>query len=90
MKTVLNIKTDIEVKNQAQALAKYLGVPLSTVVNSYLKEFVRSGEFTLSREPKLKPSVAKVLEKSIKEAQAGINVSPAFSSADEAMAWLKK
>jgi addiction module RelB/DinJ family antitoxin len=90
MKTVLNIKTDIEVKNQAQALAKYLGVPLSTVVNSYLKEFVRSGEFTLSREPRLKPSVAQALEKAVAEAQTGVNVSPAFSTVDEAMVWLKK
>ncbi|MCA9363082.1 hypothetical protein KC851_02070 [Candidatus Kaiserbacteria bacterium] len=88
MKTVLNVKTDVEVKEQAQALAKYLGVPLSTVVNSYLKEFVRSGEFTLSREPKLKPEVAKRIEKAIKETERGEGLSPTFDNVEDFMAYL--
>lgn len=46
MKVVLNVKTDKEVKENAQRLAKYMGIPLSTVVNAYLKEFVESGSFT--------------------------------------------
>lgn len=89
MKTVLNVKTDADVKAQAQALAKHLGVPLSVVVNSYLKEFVRSGEFTLSSEPKLKPAVANRLEKAVAEAQKGIDVSPTFDNAKDAVAWLR-
>ena len=88
MKTILNVKTDVEVKEQAQMLAKHLGVPLSLVVNSYLKEFVRSGEFTLSREPHLRPEVAKRVEKAMSEAAAGKNLSPAFSNAKDAIAWL--
>jgi antitoxin component of RelBE/YafQ-DinJ toxin-antitoxin module len=88
MKTILNVKTDVEVKEQAQSLAKHLGVPLSVVVNSYLKEFVRSGEFTLRREPKLRPEVAKRIEKAIAETEAGKNVSPMFKTAKEAMTWL--
>jgi addiction module RelB/DinJ family antitoxin len=89
MKTVLNVKTDKEVKERAQALAKHLGVPLSVVVNSYLKEFVRSGEFTLSSEPKLKPAVAKRIEKAITETKQGINLSPTFTSVDDAVEWLQ-
>jgi addiction module RelB/DinJ family antitoxin len=89
MKTVLNVKTDKEVKEQAQALAKHLGVPLSVVVNSYLKEFVRSGEFTLKSEPSLKPAVAKRIEKAITETKDGKNVSPTFTSVDDAVAWLR-
>ena len=88
MKTVLNVKTDVEVKEQAQALAKHLGVPLSVVVNSYLKEFVRSGEFTLRREPRLRPEVAKRIEKAIAETEAGKNLSPAFKTADVFAAYL--
>ena len=90
MKTVLNVKTDKEVKEQAQALAKHLGVPLSTVVNAYLKEFVHTGEFTLRREPQLKPEVAKRIEKAVAESKQGKGLSPAFSSAEEAMQWLTK
>ncbi len=88
MKTVLNVKTDVEVKEQAQVLAKHLGVPLSVVVNSYLKEFIRSGEFTLRREPRLRPEVAKRIEKAIAETEAGKNLSPTFKTAKEFVAYL--
>ena len=90
MKTVLNVKTDKDVKEQAQALAKHLGVPLSTVVNAYLKEFVHTGEFTLRREPQLKPEVARRIEKAVKASEQGEGLSPAFTSVEEAMAWLDK
>lgn len=90
MKTVLNVKTDVEVKEQAQLLAKHLGVPLSVVVNSYLKEFIRSGEFTLSREPRVKPAVAQRIKKAIAETKADIGLSPAFDTVDDALAWLNK
>jgi len=83
MKTVLNVKTDVEVKKQAQELAKHLGVPLSTVVNAYLKEFVYSGEFRLSREPELRPAVAKRIAKAVKESEEGKGLSPAFSNVDD-------
>lgn len=83
MKTVLNVKTDKEVKEKAQALAKHLGIPLSLVVNASLKEFVESGEFTVRREPQLKPAVAKRLAKSVEEARAGKNLSPVFTNAED-------
>ena len=83
MKTVLNVKTDVEVKQQAQSLAKYLGVPLSTVVNAYLKEFIHSGEFTLRREPELKPEVAKRIDKAVESSKKEGSLSPAFSSVED-------
>lgn len=39
-KTVLNVKTDVDVKREAQSLAKKIGVPLSMVVNAQLKQFI--------------------------------------------------
>lgn len=90
MKTVLNIKTDIEVKDQAKRLAGYLGIPLSTVVNSYLKEFINSGSFSVAREPGLKPGVRKELEKQMNDARNGKNISQAFFNAEDAIAWLNK
>jgi antitoxin component of RelBE/YafQ-DinJ toxin-antitoxin module len=77
MKTVLNVKTDKEVKERAQALAKHMGIPLSIVVNAYLKEFVATGE------------VAKRFAKHIAEAKQGKNISPAFTNVEDAIAWLK-
>lgn len=87
-KTVLNIKTDVEVKREAQKLAKKIGVPLSTIVNAQLKQFIaeRGVEF---REP-LVPSayLAEVIEKA--EKAGGKDYSPALTSSKEALAWLKK
>ncbi|MEX0689928.1 MAG: type II toxin-antitoxin system RelB/DinJ family antitoxin [Candidatus Paceibacterota bacterium] len=88
MKTVINIKTDKEIKERAQQLAKHLGVPLSTVVNAYLKEFVNSGRLNLEREPVLKKSVSKELLKQINESKEGKNISPTFNSHKEAIDWL--
>ena len=88
-KTVLNVKTDVSVKRQAQDIAKELGIPLSTVVNAYLKEFIRERELRLSVAPRLRPSVEKELKKLIDEADKGVNVSPTFSSAEEAIAYLE-
>ncbi len=46
--TILNIKTDKVLKSEAQKVATELGVPLTTVVNAFLKQFVRDKEITLS------------------------------------------
>ena len=40
-KTVLNVKTDKDVKEKAQHVAKELGLPLSTVVNAFLKAYLK-------------------------------------------------
>ena len=90
MKTVLNIKTDKEVKEKAQELAKYLGVPLSTIVNAHLKAFIRSGEFSVSREPALRAEVLTEINKAAKDVSTGKDISPRFTTAEQAIAWLHK
>ncbi len=88
MKTVLNVKTDVDVKERAKSLADHLGIPLSTIVNAYLKDFIETGVFKVTREPELRPAVIKELNKAVKEAEQGIAMSPTFSSAKAAIAWL--
>ncbi len=90
MKTVLNVKTDKDVKEKAQALAKHMGIPLSTIVNAHLKAFIESGEFTVTREPQLRPEVIKEINEAIREVRAGINMSPRFKNAKDALTWLNK
>jgi addiction module RelB/DinJ family antitoxin len=48
MYSIITIKTDKTLKELAQATAKKLGVPLSTVINAFLKQFVRDQEVTFS------------------------------------------
>lgn len=55
MKTILTIKTDKELKTQAQEVAKELGIPLTTVINSFLRQFVRDRQLVLSAD--YKPSI---------------------------------
>ena len=78
------------VKEKAQALAKHLGIPLSTVVNIQLKSFIETGELHISREPELRPEVKAELKKAMAEIKAGKNMSPRFNNVADAIAWLHK
>ena len=87
-KTVINVKVDRDIKKKAQSLAEELGLPLSTVINANLREFIRSGEAIFSIEPKIKTSVWKELKAAAADYEAGKNVSRTFGSAQEALDYL--
>jgi len=61
-KTLLNVKTDTDVKEEAKRISKELGIPLSTIFNAYLKEFIRDREVRFSLEPQLRPKVGQVIK----------------------------
>ena len=88
-KTTINIKADREVKRKAQKVARDLGMPLSTVINAYLNQFIRTKEVHFYTEGTLKPSVKRRLDRLQKEAMEGKNLSPAFSSVEEAIRYLR-
>lgn len=88
MKTTLHTKIDKDIKEKAQSLAHELGIPISTIINSQLREFVRSGTFQVAREPQLKESVMKEILKASKDAKKGKNISPEFDNVEDAMNWL--
>ena len=79
-KTLLNIKTDRSVKEEAQRIARELGVPLSTVINAYLKEFVREREVHLSLAPHMSSRLEGLLENIDDDITMDRNLSPIFSS----------
>ncbi|MBI2607805.1 MAG: type II toxin-antitoxin system RelB/DinJ family antitoxin [Candidatus Doudnabacteria bacterium] len=88
MKTQIIIKTDKEVKKDAQKIAQNLGLPLSTVINAYLKDFIRNREIKLSLEPKLRPEVEKFLKKASEDFRKGRNISPVFTSTKKMLDYL--
>ena len=90
MKTIINIKADKEVKEKAQEVARELGVPLSTIINAQLKEFIRNKSIYLSVIPRMTPYLEKIIGKAMKDYKAGKNISPTFNSADEMIKWLEK
>ncbi len=61
MDTTLLLKTTKALKNEASQVAKELGVPLTTVLNAYLRQFVRDREIRISVEPLLSSSKLKEL-----------------------------
>jgi addiction module RelB/DinJ family antitoxin len=87
-KTVLNVKVDTEVRDDARTVANAIGIPLSTVVNAYLKDFIRNRHITLSADPQYNPRIVKELHQLSAEMKKGKNVSPKFSSIDDAAKWL--
>ncbi len=87
-KTVINIKADKQVKEKAKRIAKELGVPLSTVINGYLKEFIRDREVRLSLEPRLRPEIEKILKQASEDFKKGKNIAGPFKTAEEAMRYL--
>ncbi len=98
MKTMINIKADREVKVKAQRVAKNLGIPLSLVINNYLRNFIQTKEvrFSLNRdtmplgtpEGVLKPAVKRRFARVHKDIIAGRNIVGPFRTADEMDAYL--
>ena len=88
MKTMINIKADREVKENAQALAKDLGLPLSGIINALLKEFVRNRSVSFSAIPTMTRALESVLGKVENDIKKGKNMSPVFSSAEKANEYL--
>lgn len=90
MKTVINIKTDKETKEKAQKLAEELGVPLSTVINVYLRQFIRTREFSFSLAYSMSPDLEKIIAEAEKDIAEEKNLSPTFKNAKDAIAWLNR
>ncbi|MFA6518188.1 MAG: type II toxin-antitoxin system RelB/DinJ family antitoxin [Candidatus Shapirobacteria bacterium] len=89
--SVINIKTDLNIKRQAAYLAEELGLSLSSLINVLLKQFIRNKSLHLSLEPdETKPSqwFSNNLAKSVSDLEAG-QTSPAFTKSKDALKWLK-
>ncbi len=80
MKTVINIKTEKEIKNNAQKLAKEMGFSLTAVINAHLRQFIRSKELCVSVVPKMSPRLENLLGKIEFDIQRNKNISPSLSS----------
>lgn len=61
-KVVINFKVDEETKLEAQKLAKELGIPLSALVNSQLRQMIRTRAVELNAVPRMTPFLEGVLE----------------------------
>jgi len=85
--SVINVRTEAEIKNQAQVIAENLGLNLSAIINAYLRQLIRtrSVSFGLSEEPT--DYLLEALKNSKKDIKEGL-VSPAFGDNKKADEWL--
>ena len=89
MNTTILLKTDKELKNKASRVAKELGGPLTTVMNAYLRQFVRDRRISLSIEPQLSDKKLKELLAISAEMDADIKNQKVFTNADDLLKHLK-
>ncbi len=87
MRTVIHIKADREVKENAQKLASELGLNLSDVINASLRNFIRTREVYFSSVPKMTPELERILGKAEDDIKKGL-ISASFDNVDDAIAWL--
>ena len=88
MKTVINVKTDKDIKQHAQEVAGELGLSLSAVINAYLRQFVRNKEVHFTMAPRMSAELEEFLGHVEEDIRKNRNFSPAFSSGEEMDRWL--
>ena len=81
MKTLISVKIDQDIKNQAQSLSKNLGIPLSTLVNAYLRQFVREEKASFRAAWQMSTELEKILGPVEKDIKSGRNMTKAISTA---------
>lgn len=87
--TVINIKTNPDVKSKAQAIAEELGLSLSSVINALLRQFVRTKAINLdlTREEIPSPYLKRMLKESVEDIKKGRVYS--FNNSKDAVAFLR-
>lgn len=89
--TVMSVKTDKTLKEQAQSLAKKMGFPLGTLINAFLRQFLREKAVYFSMEPTYKMS--KALEKELAKVEEDIKTGKnivSFENMDKAIKYLNE
>lgn len=93
----MTVKTDKKLKKEAQEVAEEMGFPLGTLVNAFLRQFVRNKTVFVTLHTASGITVAnmnKMLEKQLAEIEKNIreekHLSPAFSTMKSALKYLKK
>lgn len=88
MKTLISIRADVDVKRGAQKAAKELGIPLSTLVNAYLKQLGREQWISFAVPLRPNKKTAKLLRRASEDFRRSRNISPVFSTIEEIDAYL--
>ena len=89
MNTVISVRTDTNIKKAAQEVARSVGISLSSLINSYLRQIVATRRIELYAPETMTPQ----LEGMIAEIEAELHkgkISKKFANANDFLADLKK
>ncbi|MFH1535890.1 MAG: type II toxin-antitoxin system RelB/DinJ family antitoxin [Patescibacteria group bacterium] len=84
---IVNLKIDPKTKREAQLVAGEFGIPLSTLLKSYIKQIIRTKRVVLDISEEPSEYMIQALKESKEDIKAG-RVSPTFTNAKDAIAWL--
>ena len=88
MKTIINIKTDKEIKKDAQKIAGDLGFSLSAIINAYLRQFIRNKEVHFGATSRMSFELEKLLGRVEVDICKNRNLSKTISSQKELKSFL--
>lgn len=82
-KAIVNIKTEPSLKLEASKVAAHLGLPLGTVLNNYLRQFVREKRVVFEEGLTPNKKTAQQLRAIERDIKTGRNMSGPFSTPEE-------
>jgi addiction module RelB/DinJ family antitoxin len=87
----LFVKTDPKVKQEAQKTAAELGISLSSIVNAFLRQFVKTKtiHFSVYDDEIPSPYLQELMRRAKEDRESG-NAPPEFETADELIEYLHK
>jgi addiction module RelB/DinJ family antitoxin len=86
--TMINIKTDKKVKEDAQKLAKELGFTLSSFITASLKQFIRTRSVEFSAGYRMTPYLEGIIKEVEEDIMNNKNISPVFTNANDMDSYL--
>jgi antitoxin component of RelBE/YafQ-DinJ toxin-antitoxin module len=86
---LLTVKVPRSIKTQAQKLAKDIGLPLGTIVNRQLVQFINDKSITFEPLVPNKKTAAS-LRRTLKDIKAGKNISATLHNPEEVKAYFEK
>ncbi len=90
MKTVLNLKMEKSLKTEAQHIAEEFGIPLGTIINALLRQFVRTKEISLDMSYKPTPFLQSILREAEAEMARNIGLKTEGTGPKEGADFIKK
>jgi len=86
--TILNVRIDSKVKKQAAKVAESLGLTLSSVVNGYLRQLIKTKRVDFSESYEPTPYLERQIKRAMKERKEGKYIS--FDKAEDAVKYLDR